>query len=71
MPTLLKNHYYFNRHKKSEYIQEILPTQNIEVSGYMFDQFQDMTEAPRVQTDDRDSTNYKRVIEENTGVADE
>jgi hypothetical protein len=44
MPILLKHHYYVNKEpKKSLYINEIVPRENIEVSQRMFDQYEDKT----------------------------
>ena len=65
MATLLAGHYYVNRYpKRSQFINEIIPMRDIEVSQVMLDSFEDATDITVYIKDEAIVMDRKRAIEE-------
>ena len=65
MATLLAGHYYVNRYpKRSQFINEIIPMRDIEVSQVMLDSFEDVTDITVYIKDEAIVMDRKRAIEE-------
>jgi hypothetical protein len=65
MATLLAGHYYKNRYpKRSQFVNEIMPMRDIEVSQAMLDSFEDITDTTVYIKDETFALNRKRAIDE-------
>lgn len=65
MATLLAGHYYVNKYpKRSQFINEIMPRRDREVSQVMLDSFEDITDITVYIKDEFIITDRKRAIEE-------
>ena len=65
MATLLAGHYYVNRYpKRFQFINEIIPMRDIEVSQVMLDSFEDATDITVYIKDEAIVMDRKRAIEE-------
>jgi len=65
MATLLAGHYYVNKYpKRSQFINEIMPMRDREVSQAMLDSFEDITDTTAYIKDEAFASDRKRAIEE-------